>query len=817
MKISYNQLKQYFDTKININPEDLAEILTDIGLETEGTEKFESIKGGMEGLVIGEVKTCEKHPNADKLSITTVDIGTGELLSIVCGAPNVAAGQKVVVATVGTKLYFNDNEIKIKKGKIRGEISEGMICAEDEIGIGTSHDGIIVLPDNTETGTQAKDYFKIEKDTIFEIGLTPNRADGASHIGVARDLVAYFKYHGKNINLKKPDTGKFKTDNTNLTIPVKIENTEACKRYAGVTVSGITVKESPDWLKNRLKAIGLQPINNIVDITNFVLHETGQPLHAFDADKITGNQVIIKTLPEGTPFVTLDEEERKLHKDDLMICNTKEPMCIAGVFGGAESGVTDNTKNIFLESAYFNPVYIRKTSKRHALQTDASFRFERGVDPNNVIYALKRAAVLIKEIAGGEISSEIIDIYPEKIENFKVEVKYSHIDRLTGKKIDREDIDRILTALEIKILKKDGDKINLEVPSYRVDVTREADIIEEILRIYGYNNIESPNSVKSTLSYAPKPDTDKLRNKISEYLSSLGFSEAMSNSLTKESYYTDTEIFDSQKSVKILNALSTDLNVLRQDLIFGSLEAVIRNINRKTGNIKLYEFGNIYRYDKKENNTPLNSYKEEQRLAVTISGNKNKINWNTSENPTDFYYLKSKVSGILNRLNFPEAILKQEESKNPVFAYGLKYIYKNKILADFGRISNKLLSVFDIEQDVFFADIHWNTIIKNLPETPKFKEIPKYPAVKRDLALLLNKNIKFAQIQELAYKTERKLLKNVFVFDVFEDKKLGDNKKSYAISFIIQDETKTLKDKQIDKIMKKLQYTFEKELGAELR
>lgn len=815
MKISYNQLKQYID--ININPVELAEILTDIGLEVEGIEEFESIKGGLEGLVIGEVKSCEKHPNADKLSITTVDIGTKDILPIVCGAPNVANGQKVIVATVGTKLYDGDNEILIKKSKIRGEVSEGMICAEDEIGVGKSHDGILVLPENIEIGTLAKEYFKIEKDTIFEIGLTPNRADGASHIGVARDLIAYFKYQGKNINLKKPDISKFKIDNTDLQIPIEIKNIEACKRYAGITLKDVKVKQSPEWLQIRLKAIGLQPINNIVDITNYVLHETGQPLHAFDADKITGNKVIVKTLPEGTPFITLDEEERKLNENDLMICNTKEPMCIAGVFGGVKSGVCDNTKNIFLESAYFNPVFVRKTSKRHALQTDASFRFERGVDPNNIIYALKRAALLMKEIAGAKITSEIIDVYPEKIENFNIKVKYSHIDRLIGKKIDRDDIDRILSALEIKITDRANDALTLEVQPYRVDVTREADVIEEILRIYGYNNVNSSNSVKSTLSYAPKPNENKLKNKISDFLSSQGFSEAMSNSLTKEKYYEDAADFNEKESVKILNALSKDLNVMRQDLLFGTLESVSRNINHKNSDIKLFEFGNTYFYSENENTNTLNSYSEEHHCAIVISGNKRKINWNTPEEKADFYYLKSIVEAVFYRLNFNTKELKSDETNSDIFTYGIEHTINNKLLVQLGRISNKYLSVFGIEQEVYYADINWGNVIKYLPEVPKFKSIAKYPAVKRDLAMLLDKDVKFAQIQKLAYKTERKLLKEVSIFDVFEDKKLGENKKSYAVSFIIQDETKTLKDKQIDKIMKKLQYNFEKELGAELR
>jgi len=815
MKISYNQLKKYID--IDIEAEKLSKILTDIGLEVEGLEEFESIKGGLEGLVVGEVKTCEKHPNADKLNITTVNVGTDELLPIVCGAPNVAEGQKVIVATVGTTLYDGDESIKIKKGKIRGEVSLGMICATDEIGMGGSHEGILVLPENIQAGTLAKDYFKIEKDFIFEIGLTPNRADGTSHLGVARDLLVYFKHVGKKVKFTKPDVSNFKIENKDLQISVEIENKDSCKRYSGITISGIEVKESPAWLKTRLQAIGLQPINNIVDITNFVLHETGQPLHAFDADMIKGNKVIVKTLANETTFTTLDEEERKLHNEDLMICNAEEGMCIAGVFGGAKSGVSNKTTNIFLESAYFNPVSVRKTSKRHALQTDASFRFERGVDPNNTIFPLQRAALLIKELAGGKISSEIIDIYPEPIQNFKFDVLYSHIDRLIGKKIEHKVIDNILEALEIKIINRANDLITIEVPPYRVDVTREADIVEEILRIYGYNNIESSYSVKSTLSYAPKPDTNKLKNTISDFLSSQGFSEAMSNSLTKAKYYENKDSFNEEQSVKILNALSIDLNVMRQDLLFGSLEAVIRNVNYKNSDIKLYEFGQTYKFEKNESENPTNSYKEEKHLAIVISGNKKPINWNSPLEKTDFYHLKSKVESIFKRLDFNTEKMKSTESERDIFSYGIKHSINNNTLVELGRVSNKYLSEFGIEQEVFYADINWNNLIKHLPQTPKFVPISKYPAVKRDLALLLNKDVKFAQIQELAYKTEKKLLKNISIFDIFEDKKLGENKKSYAVSFKIQDETKTLKDKQIDKIMKKLQYTFEKELGAELR
>lgn len=815
MKISYNQLKQYID--IDTEAQELSRILTDIGLEVEGVEEFESVKGGLEGLVLGEVKTCSKHPNADKLSLTTVDTGSGEPLRIVCGAPNVAAGQKVVVATIGTHLYFNDQEITIKKGNIRGEASEGMICAEDEMGLGDSHEGIMVLPNDVKIGTLAKDYFEIEKDIIFEIGLTPNRADGASHIGVARDLVAYFKYKGKDIELKKPTVDTFSIDNNKLHIPVTIEDTEACKRYAGLTISNIEIKESPAWLKNRLKAIGLQPINNVVDITNFVMHETGQPLHAFDADKIIGNKVIVKTLDKGTKFITLDEQERELHHEDLMICNTESGMCIGGVFGGIDSGVSEKTKIIFLESAYFNPVYVRKTSKRHALQTDSSFRFERGVDPNNTIYALKRAALLIKELAGGSISSEIVDVYPEPIKDFRIEVLYAHINRLIGKDIPKDTVRLILKALEIKIVEETDKKLTLDVAPYRVDVTREADVIEEIFRIYGYNNIENSSFVKSAISYAPKPDENKLRNLISEYLSAQGFSEAMSNSLTKADYYEGANEFSADNSVKILNALSNDLNVMRQDLLFGSLETVIRNINYKNPDIQLYEFGNTYQYNHSDQYETLSPYIEEHHLALTVSGIKRPVNWKSKETVSDFYFLKSRVDGLLKRLNYDISKLKLEETASGIFVYGLNYSINHKILVEFGKLSNKFTSKFGIEQDVFFADFNWDRMIKNYKETVNFDAISKFPAVKRDFALLLNRDIKFSQIKALAFKTERKLLKEVSVFDVFEDEKLGADKKSYAVSFIIQDETKTLKDKQIEKIMKKLQYNFEKELGAELR
>ncbi|MEN8120286.1 MAG: phenylalanine--tRNA ligase subunit beta [Bacteroidota bacterium] len=815
MKVSYNWLKNYINTDIDYK--ELSVILTNTGLEVEGIEHFQSVKGGLEGLVIGKVVENSKHPDADRLSLTKVDIGTGELLPIVCGAPNVDAGQKVVVATVGTTLYDGDSEFKIKKGKIRGQVSLGMICAEDEIGLGTSHDGIMVLDENAQIGQQAKEYFDIEEDIVFEIGLTPNRIDGASHIGTARDLAAFFSQE-KKTEYSKPSIDAFKIDNTNNHIGVTIENEEACKRYAGLTISGIEIKESPDWLKNRLKAIGLNPINNVVDITNFVLQETGQPLHAFDADMIKGKQVIVKTLDKGSKFTTLDEEERELNENDLMICNPEEGMCIAGVFGGAKSGVTDKTTSIFLESAYFDSVYVRKTSKRHALQTDSSFRFERGVDPNNVIYALKRAALLIKELAGGSISSEIVDVYPNPVADHRVNIKYNNVDRLIGKQIPHDKIKNILESLEIKIVEETTDGLVLDVPPYRVDVTREADIIEEILRIYGYNNIETSTDVKSTISYAPKPDRNKWKNTISDLLSNIGFNEAMSNSLTKSAYYEKLESYKAKNTVKILNPLSSDLDALRQTLLMGGLEAVIYNENRKNQDLKLYEFGNCYfiNPENTDENT-LNKYSEENHLALFISGNKNEVNWNQKTEKSNFYDLKAYTDQLLKRLGYSIENFKVEEIANDIFDYGLSYQLGNKTFVDFGLVSKSLRKSFDLERDVFYADFNWDVLMNKLPKTKQFKSISKYPEVSRDLALLVDKSVKFNQIKELAFKSERKLLKKVSIFDIYEGEKLGENKKSYAINFIIQDELKTLKDKQIDKIMNNLIRVYEKELGAKLR
>lgn len=815
MKISYNWLKDYINTDLSV--EEISTILTDTGLEVEGTEQFESVKGGLEGLVIGEVTSCKKHPDADKLSVTAVNIGTENELPIVCGAPNVAQGQKVVVATIGTKLYSGHEEITIKKAKMRGEPSEGMICAEDEIGLGTSHDGIMVLDESAKIGTPAKEYFNIETDTVFEIGLTPNRIDGASHIGAARDLAAYLSQTQKT-ELNKPSVNHFKVNNTSLPIEIVVENTKACPRYTGLTVSNVKVAPSPDWLQNKLKAIGLKPINNLVDISNFVLHETGQPLHFFDADKIEGKKVIVKTLPEGTSFVTLDEVERKLSANDLMICNAKQGMCIAGVFGGIQSGVSNTTKNIFIESAHFNPVFIRKTSKRHDLRTDASFRYERGSDPNITIYALKRAALLIQEIAGGEISSEIVDIYPNPVEDYKVDLTFRNLKRLIGKEIEKEKVKKILESLDIKIVAEDDEKLSLEVPTYRVDVLREADVIEEILRIYGYNNIEISEHVNSSLSYSQKPDKEKIQNTISDILTGNGFNEIMCNSLTKADYYANLESYKSDNLVEILNPLSNDLNVMRQTLLFGGLESVAYNINRRNTNLKLYEFGNCYYFDASKNEDALKKYSEEKHLSLFITGNKSEESWIIKEKPTNFFFLKSYVENTLEKLGFDLNQIVSKETSSDLFTEGLSYEYNQKQFVQFGILSQKILKAFDIDSQVYFAEFSWDTIVKASSKTNiRYTEISKYPEVRRDLALLINKEVQFEKIKELAFKSEKKLLKKISLFDVFEGEKLGANKKSYAVSFILQDEYKTLADKQIDKIINNFIRIFEQELGAQIR
>jgi phenylalanyl-tRNA synthetase beta chain len=819
MKISYNWLKQYAD--IDVEPEELSKVLTNCGLEVEALEEFCSVKGGLKGCVIGEVKTKTKHPDADKLSLTTVDIGREELLHIVCGAPNVEAGQKVVVATVGTTLYTAKGELELKKAKIRGEVSEGMICAEDELGIGESHAGIMVLDAAAKVGTPASEYFNIETDSVFEIGLTPNRADAMGHIGVARDAVAALScVKNKTYHLTKPNLENFKVDNHDLKIDVVIDDAKACPRYAGITVTNVKVKESPAWLQNKLKAVGLRPLNNIVDITNYILFETGQPLHAFDADRITGKKIIVKKLAAGTKFTTLDDVERELLPTDLMICNATEGMCIAGVFGGAKSGVAENTHNIFIESAYFDTVHVRKTSKHHGLKTDASFRFERGVDPNMVIFALKHAALLMKEIAGGSISSDIVDVYPEPINNFNVDIKYANVDKLIGKAIDRNTIKKILTSLEIEIVSETAEGLALSVPPFKVDVLREADVAEEILRIYGYNNIEEPQQFRISPSKAPDPDKEKIQNTIADYLSSCGFNEIMNNSLTNKSYTEDNSFFRAENNVTILNPLSNELAVMRQTLLFGGLESVLYNINRKNFNLKLYEFGKVYTDNKKTDSTnSLASFHEKEQLALFVSGSITHENWQTGkEKPVDFYFLKAYVNNIFSRAGINVKSFSVKEISNEIFSEGLEYYAKDTLIASFGKIAKAVVKKFDIKQDVFYAMIEWEKLIDlSAKNIVLFKDIPKFPEVRRDLALLLDKKVKFSEIEEIAYKTETRILKQVSLFDVYQGEKLGEEKKSYAVSFTLLDEEKTLTDAEIERIMNKLMKAYTEKLQAVIR
>ena len=818
MKISYNWIKDYL--KIDLNPYKVAEILTGIGLEIEGTEEWVSVKGGLEGVVIGEVLTCKRHPDADKLSVTTVDVGSGEPLHIVCGAPNVAAGQKVPVATLGTIVFKGDESLEIKKSKIRGELSEGMICAEDELGLGNSHEGIMVLDKDAKPGTPANEYFKIVKDFIFEIGLTPNRIDSGSHFGVARDLAAYLNMnHNLDEKSQLPSIEGFKSDNNNNPFEIIIENRKSCPRYTGISISGVTIGESPEWLKNRLRAVGLNPISNVVDITNFVQNEIGQPLHAFDADKIDGKKVIIKNLPDKSKFITLDGVERTLSSKDLMICNEKEGMCIAGVFGGIKSGVTGSTKNIFLESAYFNPVSIRKTSKKHGLKTDASFRFERGADPEITIWALKRAANLIKELAGGTISSEITDIYPEKIPNALVNVNYNNINRLIGKAIDRLVIKKILGLLDIKIKTETGDNLLLEIPLYRVDVHREADVIEDILRIYGYNSVEISNHVNSTLSYPEKPDREKIVNIVSDMLSANGYAEIMCNSLNPSAWYEDGD-FDTKKLVTLANPLSSDLNAMRQSLIFGGLSSVSWNINRQNNDLKLYEFGNCYFYTASDK-TPypqVDNYSEKKVLDLFLTGKTSRESWNNKSGLTDFFHIKSAVEMVLSRLGLSPESMTTHESDKKWFAESITYSVNNQVVAESGRIAGTYLRKFDIGQDVYYAHIEWDLLMKLVKNHKiSYQELPKYPSVRRDLSLLLDRDITFKQIRDLALRTERNILQNVQLFDVYESESLGQNKKSYAVSFILQDNLKTLTDKNIEKVMNNLIRVFEKEINAQKR
>ena len=807
MNISLNWLKQYINLDLEVNK--ISEYLTDIGLEVEGMSEVESIKGGLKGIVIGEVLTCNKHPNADRLNITKVDIGNQDILDIVCGAPNVKAGQKVPVATVGAVLYDGEESFTIKKSKIRGEVSEGMICGEDELGLGDTTDGIMVLDDNVKVGTLASEYFKVENDIVFEIGLTPNRSDAMGHFGVARDLKTVLNYNGSNLELCLPDIKEFKKDNDDLKISVDIEDSELCPRYSGVTISGVKIGPSPEWLQNRLKSIGLSPINNIVDITNFVLHETGQPLHAFDAEKVLGNKVIVKTLKEKTKFTTLDEVERELSSEDLMICNNSEAMCIAGVFGGLDSGVSDSTTNIFLESAYFNPVSIRKTAKRHTLSTDSSFRFERGCDPNMTIYALKRAAILIKEIAGGEISSEIVDVYPNKIEHFEVELTYSKLDNLIGEKIERESVKSILKDLEIELEKETENGLSLKVPLFRTDVQREVDVIEEILRIYGFNTVKIPTKLNTSISYSDEVNPETLRNTISDLLSSNGFSEIMNNSLTKESYTKLIPELEVEQNVKILNPLSQDLNVMRQSMLFSGLENISYNINRKNHDLKLYEFGKTYHKVEEEN-------QERQHLMLLLTGKVNSETWNENNNKTDFFVLKEKVEHILFRLGITK--IKSERISGYGFSTGLIYKHKRNTIVCFGKVDNKITKSFSIKQDVFYADFNWDIVLDLIQNTKiKYSEVSKFPSVKRDLSLLIDNKVSFKELLAIAKDTEKNILKSVSLFDVYEGDKLPEGKKSYALSFILEDKTKTLTDKYIDKVMSKLISSYENKVGAEVR
>jgi phenylalanyl-tRNA synthetase beta chain len=806
MKISYNWLKQFI--KIDWKSEETAALLTDLGLEVEMVEKYQSVKGGLEGIVVGHVLTCIQHPDADRLKVTTVDLGDGIPVQIVCGAANVAAGQKVPVATIGTTLYDKEGvSFQIKKGKIRGQDSHGMICAEDELGLGESHDGIMILDNAIKAGTTAATVFKIENDEVFEIGLTPNRADAMSHFGTARDLRAGLLQSGVNVELITPSVSNFRVDKRILKIDVDVKAPLLAPRYCGVTISGITIKPSPAWLQNRLKAIGINPKNNLVDVTNYVLHELGQPLHAFDAAKING-KISVKTLPSGTKFTTLDDIERTLHEEDLMICDENGPLCIAGVFGGKNSGVSDTTTSIFLESAYFNPVSIRKSAKRHQLNTDASFRFERGIDPAITEYALKRAALLIKEVSGGEITSDIIDIYPKKIEDFPVVLNFNNVEKIIGQELPKEIIKNILVSLEIKVNSVSDAGLGLTIPAYRVDVQREIDVIEEILRVYGYNNIKFSDKLNATVSNAPRTEDYKVQNIIATQLNSQGFNEMMANSLTTSAYVQLSEMLKDEHNVVILNPLSNDLAAMRQSLLFSGLEALSYNINRRNSDLKFFEFGKTY------HKFP-SGYEEHKHLTMFVTGNRNQESWANAQKPSDFFLFKGYVNAVLSRLGIQKT--QNLPVTSDIFSEGIAIGLGNEILVEYGVVKKSILKHFDIKQDVLFADFNWALILKLLSNKIKFTEIPKYPEVRRDLSLLLDDSVSFDSIYNIARQTEKSLLKDINLFDVYQGKNLPEGKKSYAVSFTIQDNTKTLTDVQIDKIMSKLQKNFETELGASLR
>ena len=820
MEISYKWLKEYVD--FDLTPQETADALTSCGLEVDALEEVQTIKGGLKGLYVGKVLTCEMHPNSDHLHITTVDLGKGEPQQIVCGAPNVAAGQKVIVADLGCVLYDGDKEFVIKKSKLRGVESNGMICAEDEIGVGTSHDGIIVLPEDAPVGQPAAEYYHLESDWVIEIDITANRSDALSHWGVARDLYAWLKRNGHNTSLHRPDCSGFTVDNTNLPIDVEIENTEACKRYACVSITGCEVKESPEWLQDKLKVIGLRPINNIVDITNYVMMAYGQPMHCFDADMVKGNKIVVRTQPEGTKFVTLDGEEHTLGEHDLSICNAEEPMCIAGIFGGKGSGTYDTTTNVVLESAYFHPTWIRKSARRHGLSTDASYRFERGIDPNGIIYALKQAAILCKQLAGGKVSMEIKDVYPTPIADARVQLDYEYVDRLIGKKIGNDMIRSIVESLDMKVISETDTGLELDVPAYRVDVQRPCDVVEDILRIYGYNNVEIPTQLKSSLTILG--DEDKAyhhQNVISEQLVGCGFREILNNSLTKTAYYTELNHYTEDTTVKVMNPLSSDLGVMRQTLLFGGLESICRNVNHKMPNLRFFEFGNCYHFSPEKNNDedPIKAYTEEMHLGMWLTGKRVEGSWAHADEQSNFYELKAYVMNIFTRLGVNPGIVVAEKSDNNVFGKALALKARSgKLLCEMGTVSHKLLKKMDIDQDVFYADINWNNIMRAIKKNETlYHDISKFPSVSRDLALLIDKSVEFEQIEQIARQTEKKLLKSVELFDVYEGKNLPEGKKSYAVNFILQDETKTLNDKQIEAIMTKLINNLKQKLGAELR
>lgn len=820
MNISYKWLKEYVD--FNLTPQEVCDALTSEGLEVDALEEVQSIRGGLKGLYVGQVLTCEPHPNSDHLHVTTVDLGKGEASQIVCGAPNVAAGQKVIVADLGCVLYDGDKEFVIKKSKLRGVESNGMICAEDEIGVGTSHDGIIVLPEDAKVGTPAAEYYNLESDWLIEVDITANRADALSHWGVARDLYAWLKQNGYETSLHRPSDEGFAVDNEDLPIDVEIVNTDACQRYACVSITDCEVKESPDWLKNKLTTIGLRPINNIVDITNYVMMAYGQPLHCFDADMVKGHKIVVKTMPEGTPFITLDGEEHKLSDRDLAICNAEEPMCIAGVFGGKGSGTYDTTRNVVLESAYFHPTWIRKSARRHGLSTDASFRFERGIDPNGTIYALKQAAILCKELAGGKVSMQIKDVYPKKIENFKVDLKYSYVNQLIGKELPVDTIKNIVTSLEMVILNEDTEGLLLEVPAYRVDVQRPCDVVEDILRVYGYNNVEIPSQLKSSLVIKGDEDIKhRLANLVGEQLLGCGFNEILNNSLTKGAYYEGLNSYPESNLVKIFNPLSSDLNVMRQTLLFGGLESVAHNINRKNPNLKFFERGNVYTFTPEKQNVdnPMAAYKEENMIALWVTGKRVSGSWAHADEASTFFELKAYVMNILSRIGLPFGMLVFKDSESDIFSKATVIENRGgKKFVEMGLVSKKILKSAGIDQEVYYAELNWTALMKAIKKQKvEYVEISKYPSVSRDLALLLEKGVEFARVEQIAYQSEKKLLKKVELFDVYEGKNLPEGKKSYAVNFILQDEQKTLNDKQIDAIMNKIIANLKKELGAELR